>query len=911
MATGGLTLSLNTSLTALGVTQQQLAVVSQNIANANTEGYSRKITNLQAQYLAGNGVGVNISSINRRVDDFLIANIRGQKSATGRTGLISDYMDRTQLLFGNPGSGNSINSYIGGFFNILQSLSQTPEDASLKAATVQNAVTMGGKISQLAQNLQDLRYQADQDLYSYVAIINNDIKQVDLLNTTISQNVALGRPVSELQDQRDQFLNDLSQYLDIQTYTRSNGTLNVSTGSVVLLDDSVYQLKYNPIGSTTTLVNNSALSPLQVFRSDSEGNPVGNPVTLATGVPSSEVSTIISSGKIRGILDMRDKQIPQMLAQLDVLAANMRDEFNAIHNAGSGFPGAYSYTGSHALAGPDFSQWSGKARIAVLGSDGQPISSGYANQPNGFPPLLLDLSTLDSGGGPGRPTTQAVIDEINQYFGIPQNKVKLGNLSNIQIASNNTSLPGSPALFSFDLDLQNLAPGGSKVFVTDVQVLDDTSADITSVSQNVPSISIDATNGFVTTNGSNTVTINTSSAHGLSAGDKIFLPNIDAAIGGAVLNGISTTELNDQYFTITNVTSTSFDISVSPTATATSGGSVASTGATLLPNYAQVAAGEQKRTTADGTIDVSLTGNSTSAFYTIRLDVGVVDQDGTVTTSTISYRVDNSDPNALNRRYPPRTATGQGTITPPSSTQAVMRAILADADGVELPKVNGKYVSTEEGYLKLIAGNSSYVIAIDSLDSEELGDPEADPPVEGTGRGFSHYFGLNNFFVGNDNDDDVTNSALNFAVEQRLINNPNLISTGTLTSVYTASGAIPTYSYQRTVGDQSVVLELASLANTSMLFAAAGGIGSITQTLGGYAGQMVSAAASAANAAKQNNDNANLLAEGFNQRSKAISGVNMDEELANTVILQNAYAASARIVTVVNGMFDALDRAFG
>jgi flagellar hook-associated protein 1 FlgK len=454
---GGLTGALNNALTGINVTQQQLAVVSQNIANVNTVGYSRKIANLQAQYLAGDGAGASIASIGRRVDDFLVSNIRVQTSVVGRTGLVSDYMDRTQLLFGNPGIGNAINSYITNVFNTLQSLSQTPEDSSLKAATVQNAVSMAQQISQLAQKLQDLRYQADQDLSSAVPIINNSIRQVDLLNNVIAQNEALGRPVSELKDQRDQFLKEIAQYIDIQTYTRSNGSISVSTGSVSLLDENVYQLQYGAVGSVASLIDDVPLSPLRVYRSDAEGNLVGTPVVLVTGAASAQVSTSLSSGKIKGILDIRDRQIPNMLAQLDVLAANLRDEFNAIHNKGSGFPGAYSYTGSRAVAGTDVREWSGKARIAVLDSNGQPVSSGYANQLNGFPPLLIDFSTLNGGDGAGRPSVQSIIDEINSYFGVPQKKVDLGNLNNIQIASNNKRVPGSPPLFSFDLDLQNLA----------------------------------------------------------------------------------------------------------------------------------------------------------------------------------------------------------------------------------------------------------------------------------------------------------------------------------------------------------------------------------------------------------------------------------------------------------------------
>jgi flagellar hook-associated protein 1 FlgK len=904
-----LSLALNTSLSGLGINQKALEVVSQNIANVNTAGYSRKILSQQAEYLAGNGVGVSLSDVSRKVDAYLQGSIRTQASAVGRTSYVSDYLDRTQLLFGNPGASNSVNSYITNFFNILQSLSQTPEDSSLKTSAVQNATTLASQMSSLANSLQEQRSSADNDLADYVKKLNGDIKQIDILNTTIAQNKALGRSVSELEDRRDQFLNDVAQYMDIQTFTRSNGAINISVGGVSLLDDNIYQIKYVPVSSPSALSNNVQLSALQVYRTDLEGNPTGTPAILATQATSSQVATVIGSGKIKGIFDIRDRQIPNMLAQLDMLAANLRDQFNAIHNSGSGYPGANSYTGTHLLSPQDPHQWSGGVRIAVLDSQGKPIPTGYDNEPNGLPPLNLDLSTLNGGFGAGIPTTQSIINEINQYFGIPQNKVQLGNLSNIQLASNSSSLPGSPPRFSFDLDLQNLSSRSSNVFVTNVQVLDDTNADITSVTQNVPSLAIDPTNGFVTQNGSGTITINTTAAHGLSAGDSIYLNDITAAVAPALtVNGIALAQLNDKLFTISNVTANSFDITVA-SGTATSSGAVASTGATLLPPYTHSEPGEKARTTADGTIDVGLSGNSSSSFYTINLDVQVVDANGTVSTSTIAYRVDNNQRGLLNHRFPPRTASSDGIIIPPATTQAAARAMMVDANGNELSIVNGQYSASEVGYLKIVAGNSSYSIDIDPLDSTELGYNTTNSSVAATNRNFSHFYGLNNFFVDPDSDS-VDNSALNFAVESRIQNNADLFSTGNMSAIIPPAGSTSPYTYERTVGNQSIVSRLSDLALTNVAFSPAGGLGTVTQTLAGYAGQMVSSAAAAATAAKQDDSNAQLLSDGFTARSNAVTGVNLDDEVAHTVILQNAYTASARVVSVVKDLFDILFQAF-
>ena len=131
-----LTLALNNALSGLNVNQRSLATLSQNIANANNPEYSRKIVNQQAVYLQGSGAGVTIRDVTRKVNDYLQKSVRDQGSVFGRSEVLSDYTDRLQTLLGRPGSQNSIYSYASNFFNSLQSLSQTPENASLRVGTV-------------------------------------------------------------------------------------------------------------------------------------------------------------------------------------------------------------------------------------------------------------------------------------------------------------------------------------------------------------------------------------------------------------------------------------------------------------------------------------------------------------------------------------------------------------------------------------------------------------------------------------------------------------------------------------------------------------------------------------------------------------------------------------------------------
>ncbi len=283
---------------------------------------------------------------------------------------------------------------------------------------------------------------------------------------------------------------------------------------------------------------------------------------------------------------------------------------------------------------------------------------------------------------------------------------------------------------------------------------------------------------------------------------------------------------------------------------------------------------------------------------------------GTVQTSTITYRVTNNQFNKRNDRYYPTTVTGAGTMVLPTTNQSYMRAILVDKNGNEVGKNNGNYID-DPGFVKLIGGTKDIFISIDELDGKQLGLPSDLPPVAGTNRGFSHFFEFNNFFKSNKptaTGDTVAGSALNMAVESRIIADNNLISTGTLSRSSQPSDPTkpPRWTYNRFSGDNDLAQKLARLAIETSTFASAGGLPASSVTFNGYAGQILGFAASTATTAESTLDDNKILLDGFQERSSAISGVNLDEELANTIIYQNAYAASARIISVVNQMFDDL-----
>ena len=111
----------------------------------------------------------------------------------------------------------------------------------------------------------------------------------------------MGKSVADLEDKRDLLVKDISQYIDIQTFVRESGALNIATNSgITLLSESRYKLSYNAQPSAASFIANNTLLPIEVTRLNDAGNPTGLPVKLVTGGTSAQVASTVSNGQIKG-----------------------------------------------------------------------------------------------------------------------------------------------------------------------------------------------------------------------------------------------------------------------------------------------------------------------------------------------------------------------------------------------------------------------------------------------------------------------------------------------------------------------------------------------------------------------------------------------------------------------------------
>lgn len=900
-----LTLALNNALSGINVSQRSLAVLSNNVANANTPGYSRQVAELGSQSVAGSGAGARIEQIVRKIDIYLNRAVQQQNSVVGAAQVSSDYLTRIQTMMGEPGSSNSIDEYVENFFNILQSMAETPELSSFRSQAVNAGVILAREMSTLAGSLEDLRMQADADIANGLDVVNQEILRLHDINQSVYRAQSLGDPIAGFLDQRDASLNRIAEYVDIKVNTLDTGETYVYTSSgSTLLEYLPFQFQYNAVGTIDTFHKDGLLGSITLDALKDDGTFLGRPETVVTAGRNHDIQTSLVSGKLKGLLDLRDKTIPSMLDQLDQLAARLRDEMNALHNSGSGSPAASTLTGDRLVAYEDSSEWTGMARIALLNPDGTAPGPYYGNLDSGYLALDLDFDAMRAQYG-GLLTTQNIIDEINAHF-TPQNNAVIGNLQNVGLAAISNTIPDTGNTFSFDFELTNVSDSTSNFWVSNIEVLDDGGATIQNQDlATANTVTLNGANTFSTSMGSNVVTVS-ATGHGYQNGDVVYLDNVTGPV-----DGIPASEFNGKAFRITNVTANSFDIEVVTAADGlTSPTSMA--GVTSLAADAAQGPGLKGRTGDPGYV-IDLSGNPASAYYTVRATVMVDDGEGNMVATTVDYRVNNNGTDTINDRFPPRVVGAGGTLVVPDSHAPLVKAQLVNEEG---------HVATagQKGYLQLVAQgvpgepDQTFSIAIDDLNSAQIGRTNSSPVVKGSNRGLSHYFGLNNFFVSNEptgTGDTVAGSALGLQVRQDIIDNPNLISMGTLTrSPTNATDSATNYSYERTSGDNSVAQLMSRLGLQQVNFSAAGGLPSTSKTFNGYASELLGYnAATAATATSRLSDEQTLL-DGFETQRSAVSGVNIDEEMANTIIFQNAYSASAQVIRTVKELFDTLIAAF-
>ena len=379
----GLFGTLNVGKSGMNVNQGAINTTSHNIANVDTDGYTRQrvkvVTNTPlvstGTFPGQIGTGAKIDSINRIRDTFIDYSLRKETSSLETSNVKNDYLYQVENIFNEP-SDTGIASQLDAFFDAFQELSKNASSSSVRTAAIQTTIALTDNINYTYSKLSEQQANARTQIKTAVVNANAIIDRVDDLNKQIINLTVSGQTPNDLMDQRDSLLDELSGYFEISVeHTEYNGInvkpadstgmvdsylVNSETGSKtqkfsyitdIQQDDkypNLHNITYYLNGDTSSEDNmrtiqvadlsDDQLKELQngrILFANSYGEAVkadGNPIKNNTIVSAAKVQTFVpSSGKITGYVEIQDT-IQGYKDDLDKLAKSIAYTVNAIHS---------------------------------------------------------------------------------------------------------------------------------------------------------------------------------------------------------------------------------------------------------------------------------------------------------------------------------------------------------------------------------------------------------------------------------------------------------------------------------------------------------------------------------------------------------------------------------------------------
>ncbi|NLM44709.1 MAG: flagellar hook-associated protein FlgK [Clostridiales bacterium] len=331
--------SFNIANSGLFASRKALDVTSHNIANANTEGYSRQIHKQRASLpIWGDtkgitGTGVEIYNIERIRNEYLDKKYWNQNRAFGEWQIKQESLEKMEAIFNEP-SDTGIRQAIDEFFLALDELSKKTGDSTSRVAVVERANILARTINRNGNEIITSIREANEEIKSKVDQINSIASQIAVLNKQIF-NMELGDSIAnDLRDQRNVLIDKLSKIIDIEVSTNkdkhNNEYLSIKIGGITLVEHlDYYELDY--VQEDVPGVTDLGAGKIAKI--------------VWKGLESQEVK--VEGGELRGLLDIRDgdgeglnyRGLVYYLNKLNEFARDFSNKINEIHRKGYDFNG--------------------------------------------------------------------------------------------------------------------------------------------------------------------------------------------------------------------------------------------------------------------------------------------------------------------------------------------------------------------------------------------------------------------------------------------------------------------------------------------------------------------------------------------------------------------------------------------
>ncbi len=310
---------LSVGTRGMAAAQLGMDISSQNISNADVEGYSRKRLNTAADYRPDGtygqmGFGVDVINIERMRNSFIDQQIQQQTQQVGYYTSVDDAYQTIENIFTEP-SDSGLQQYLDQFFDSWQNLANNPADLSARTMVKTNGEILTGVFHNLAAQLSAYKQSRNDEITQRVDKVNELTKEIFNLNKEIAAVEISKQHANDSRDKRDKLLKDLSNLIDIDTQENDLGQITVTTGGSIIVSPA-YQQDIETTTSTYTAADGSTITDIGMRFKDSK------------------LPYVPSSGEIKGLLDSRDVYVPEYQQKLDDLAKALVAKVNELHERG-------------------------------------------------------------------------------------------------------------------------------------------------------------------------------------------------------------------------------------------------------------------------------------------------------------------------------------------------------------------------------------------------------------------------------------------------------------------------------------------------------------------------------------------------------------------------------------------------
>jgi flagellar hook-associated protein 1 len=364
-----LSVASSIAYSSLMTIESQMSVVSANISNADTDGYTNKTATEVATVTEGVGTGTAITGITSNVDQLLLKSLVSATSELGAADTNNTYASDLEELYGSTSSssssddsdtGTSLASTVASLESAISSLESNDNDSSDQTEVVEALDEVASQLRETSSGIQNLRSDADQGISSAVDTVNSELENIASLNQQIVAAKAAGNSTADLEDQRDTDLQSIAQEMNVSYFVNSSGAMQIyTTSGTALLDGSVHELSYQSAGTVASSTTYT------------EGSSSGFSGITVDGT---DITSQITSGDIGALIEQRDDTLPAAQSELDELASSLISTLNTVSNQGTASPAPSSLTGTTTVSSSDAFSGSGTVRIAVTDSSGDLVS---------------------------------------------------------------------------------------------------------------------------------------------------------------------------------------------------------------------------------------------------------------------------------------------------------------------------------------------------------------------------------------------------------------------------------------------------------------------------------------------------------------------------------------------------------